>query len=249
MPITQPPTVLKLLAHDVRWSLVQALSVSDYRVQELEEQLDTPMNLISYHLKLLREAGIVAMHKSEADGRDVYYSLEINSLKGLLETAEQALYPVLQVEGKSYSEVHASSPISVLFVCTHNSARSQMAEALLREMGGGKFAAFSAGSEPSSVHGDAIKAMQAMSIDIRGQQSKHWNVFEGQKFDYVISVCDRAREICPVFPGGQAIHWSFPDPIAIEDTTIRKAAFEQTAAQLQMRINNFMDALHLWDAA
>ncbi len=249
MPITRPPDVLKLLAHDVRWSLVQALNPSDYRVQELVEQLNTPMNLISYHLKLLREAGVVAMRKSEADGRDVYYSLDHDMLQHLFDAAGHALSPALKLEDKRYTDTNPSSPIRVLFVCTHNSARSQMAEALLREISGGKVAAFSAGSEPGSIHPDAIKVMQAMNIDIRVQQSKHWNVFAGQKFDYVMSVCDRAREICPVFPGGQAIHWSFPDPVTIEDAPARKAAFEQTARQLRMRIEHFLDALHLRDAA
>ncbi len=249
MPIRQPPNILKLLAHDVRWSLVQALNVSDYRVHELVQQLDAPMNLISYHLKLLRESGLVAMHKSEADGRDVYYSLEIDALKRLLEEAEQALNPVIKLENKSYKGSNESSPIRVLFVCTHNSARSQIAEAMLRTMSGGKFLAFSAGSEPSGVHPDAIRAMQAINIDIRNQQSKHWSVFEGQTFDYVISVCDRVREVCPVFPGGQSIHWSFPDPVAITDEIVREAAFTQLPWRILTRIEHFITALYQGDAA
>lgn len=246
MALTQPPDVLKLLAHDVRWSLVQSLNGSDYRVQELVKQLDAPMNLISYHLKLLREAGIVAMHKSEADRRDIYYSLEINRLKSLFQEAEQALN--LLNEGKRYNASKAS-PIRVLFVCTHNSARSQMAEALLRELSGGEIAVFSAGGEPSSIHPDAIAAMRAINIDIAKQQPKDWTVFAGQHFDYVISVCDRAREVCPVFPGSQIIHWSFPDPAAIANSEQRKAVFEQTAAALKQRVQYFLDGLRQQNAA
>ncbi len=249
MALVQPPEILKLLAHDMRWSLVQALNVSDYRVQELVEQLNTPMNLVSYHLKLLREAGVVTMHKSEADGRDVYYSLEIYALEDLLEKAEQAVHPALNPEGKNYRAADESLPIRVLFICTHNSARSQIAEAMLRKMSDGKFVAFSAGSEPSGVHPDAIKAMDAININIRDQQSKHWSVFDGQYFDYVISVCDRAREVCPIFPGGQNIHWSFPDPVAIPDAISRDAAFTQLPWRILTRIEHFIAALYQGDAA
>ncbi len=243
MPITQPPDVLKLLAHDVRWSLIQALRLSDYRVHELVEQLETPMNLISYHLKLMREAGIVMMHKSEADGRDVYYSLEHDALRHMFEAAGGSLYPAHQAEDYTRGGLKALSPLRVLFVCTHNSARSQMAEALLRESSSDAIAAFSAGSHPSDIHPDAIRTMQMMKIDIHTQKAKHWNLFSGQSFDYVITVCDRAREICPVFPNGQIMHWSFPDPAAVQDVNARQAAFEQTAAGLKARIRLLLDVI------
>lgn len=242
MALTQPPDVLKLLAHDVRWSLVQALNVSDYRVHELVEQLDAPMNLLSYHLKLLREGGFVTMHKSEADGRDVYYSLETAALHSALAAVGQSLIP-------SIPNNRASEPTRVLFVCTHNSARSQMAEALLRSIGGEKFAVFSAGSEPSTVHPEAVKAMQALNIDIRNQQAKHWSMFAGQQFDYVISVCDRARESCPVFPNGLAFHWSFPDPAAIPDAVLREVTFNQMASRIATRVEHFVAALRRQAAA
>ncbi len=101
----------------------------------------------------------------------------------------------------------------VLFLCTHNSARSQMAEGLLRAIGGDKFAAFSAGTEATHVRPLAIKAMAEQGIDINGQYSKVLTEYLSQPFDYVITVCDAANESCPIFPGAtNRLHWSFPDP-------------------------------------
>ena len=100
-----------------------------------------------------------------------------------------------------------------LFLCTHNSARSQMAEGLLRALGGDRFEAFSAGTEATHVRPLAIRAMQELGIDISGQQSKMLERYLDQPFDAVITVCDQANEACPVFFGAkQRLHWSFPDP-------------------------------------
>src|SRR5256714_3918552 len=105
----------------------------------------------------------------------------------------------------------------VLILCTGNSARSQMAEGLLRELGGGRFEIFSAGTHPSRVRREAVEAMREVGIDIGGQRSKSVDEFAGREFDYVITVCDNAREECPVFPGRvKRIHWSFDDPAAAE---------------------------------
>lgn len=105
----------------------------------------------------------------------------------------------------------------VLFLCTHNSARSQMAEALLRSLGGDRFEAFSAGTEASHVRPLAIRAMAELGIDISGQQSKTLDRFLNEPFDAVITVCDQANEACPVFFGArERLHWSFPDPSTAE---------------------------------
>ena len=102
---------------------------------------------------------------------------------------------------------------SVLFLCTHNSARSQMAEGLLRHLGGGRFAAYSAGTEATHVRPLAIRAMAELGIDIAGQESKTLDRYLGQPFDAVITVCDDANETCPIFPGaGRRLHWSLEDP-------------------------------------
>lgn len=101
----------------------------------------------------------------------------------------------------------------VLFICTHNSARSQMAEGLLRHLGGERFEAFSAGTEATHVRHLAIKAMAELGIDISGQTSKTLQRYLHEPFDEVITVCDTAAETCPVFPGAaHRRHWSFPDP-------------------------------------
>ena len=101
----------------------------------------------------------------------------------------------------------------VLILCTGNSCRSQMAEGVLRHYGSGKFEVFSAGTKPSTVNTLAIKVMNEIGIDISGHRSKHVDEFLGQKIDYVISVCDNAKESCPIFPGGTVrLHWPFPDP-------------------------------------
>ncbi len=107
----------------------------------------------------------------------------------------------------------------VLFLCTHNSARSQMAEGLLRKSGGDQFEVFSAGTEATRVHPLAIEAMRELGVDISKQRSKTLDEYVGQDFDYVVTVCDRANESCPIFPGDpERIHWSFEDPSLAKGT-------------------------------
>ena len=107
----------------------------------------------------------------------------------------------------------------VLFLCTHNSARSQMAEGLLRKLGGDQFEAFSAGTEATYVRPLAIRAMADLGIDISGQDSKTLDRYLNERFDAVITVCDQANEVCPVFFGArERLHWSFPDPSRAEGT-------------------------------
>ena len=101
----------------------------------------------------------------------------------------------------------------VLFLCTHNSARSQMAEGLLRHLAGDRFEAMSAGTEATPVRPEAIVAMAELGVDISGQESKTLERYLGEPFDYVVTVCDAANEACPVFPGAKSrLHWSFRDP-------------------------------------
>lgn len=241
--LTQPPEFIRLLAHDLRWQLLKALTRGDQRVQELVALVAQPMNLVSYHLKKLRDDGVVNMRRSEADGRDVYYSLDMGRLHHLFQAAGSALHPGLGGTALLPSS-DAIPSARVLFVCTHNSARSQMAEALMRHTAGDQFQVYSGGSHPTHIHPDAIRSMDALGIDIRGQQSKDLSQFEGQTFDTVITVCDRAREICPVFPGeAEQIHWGFPDPARIENAANRRRAFDHIAQQLTTRIDYFLASL------
>jgi arsenate reductase len=112
----------------------------------------------------------------------------------------------------------AGSLPRVLFLCVHNSARSQMAEGLLRTIAGGRFEAFSAGAQATEVRPLAIRAMAEVGIDISGQRSKTVEEFDGQAFEWVVTVCDDAKEACPYFPGERQLHWSFDDPSAVEGT-------------------------------
>lgn len=104
----------------------------------------------------------------------------------------------------------------VLFLCTHNSARSQMAEGMLGHLAGGGFESFSAGTEATHVRPEAIEAMREVGVDISGQRSETLDRYLGEPFDYVVTVCDDANEACPVFPGAKRrLHWSLPDPSAV----------------------------------
>jgi protein-tyrosine-phosphatase/DNA-binding transcriptional ArsR family regulator len=233
------PVVFQLAGHPLRWRLLSELAASDRRVRELIDALEESQPLVSYHLRQLREGGLVTARRSSFDGRDSYYSLDLDRYGQLLVDAGVALHPALQVTAQG------SAPLSrrrrrprVLFLCTGNSARSQIAEALLRERSGGSVEAVSAGSKPKPLHANAVAAMRARGIDIASQQSKHLDVFVRQRFDYVITLCDRVREVCPEFPGApQTIHWSIPDPAAepgSDDETY--PAFERTATELETRI-------------
>jgi arsenate reductase len=126
----------------------------------------------------------------------------------------------------------------VLFLCTHNSARSQMAQGLLQAWGNGKFEAHSAGVEATEVRPLAIRAMAEIGIDVSGQTSKRLDVYDGQAFDVAITVCDEAREACPFFPGARRqLHWSFDDPsAAIGTEEERLAVFRRVRDEIGARI-------------
>ena len=130
----------------------------------------------------------------------------------------------------------------VLFVCTHNSARSQMAEGYLRHLRGDAFEAVSAGTEPGALNPLAVEVMAEDGIDISGQRAKSVDDFVQQQFDYVITVCDDAREACPFFPGAaRRLHWSFPDPSAAGGTREeRLAVFRQVRDGIRARVKELL---------
>lgn len=237
---TQPSDFMKLLCHDLRWKILRSLAISDLRVQEMVEYFHQPQNLISYHLQKLRAKGLVSERRSLADAREIYYSLNVERLRSLYFSSGEALHPAIESSqlGEVDDRVDQIPPLRVLFLCTHNSARSQMAEGLLRTRSRGHIEVHSAGNEPSRVHPLAVRAMKDLGIDISKQYSKSLMEFLDQEFDYVITVCDKARESCPIFPGNpQRIHWSIPDPSAVEgDEEVRYQAFRDTALQLSTRI-------------
>lgn len=132
--------------------------------------------------------------------------------------------------------------IRVIFVCTGNSARSQMAEALLRHDAGDRFDVVSAGVSPRTVHPLTIAALAAVGIDIGEAKSKPVGQFLGRRFDYVITLCDRARATCPVFPGGsELLHWGLDDPTEVEGSdAVRRAAFDRTLKEISGRLHAFV---------
>lgn len=130
----------------------------------------------------------------------------------------------------------------VLFLCTGNSARSQMAEGWLRHLSGDRFEVFSAGTHPVGVNPLAVKVMSEVGIDLRGHRSKSVKDFEGQRFDAVITVCDRAKEACPIWPGAiRMLHWNFEDPAsAVGSDSEREAAFRNIRDQIAIHIRTFL---------
>jgi protein-tyrosine-phosphatase len=237
---TPLPGFLKALAHEVRWKILVALAHSDYTVAELCRFLNQPQNAVSYHLRKLREHQMVSERRSSADSRDFYYSLDQDTFRTQYLAAAEILYPGLCEAETGPREVELllpPAPLRVLFLCTHNSARSQMAEGLLRHLSQGTVDVCSAGSHPTRLRPSAVRAMAELGIDISQQRSKPVEAFGDQSFQYIVTVCDHMREVCPSFVGDpDLIHWSLPDPVEAEGTgEERYWAFEQTAQTLLTR--------------
>ena len=215
---------------------------SDRTVRELMELVDEPQSLVSYHLRLLREGGLVTGRRSSADRRDSYYAIDLAACREALQSAGGALHPSLRGAPAAPDCSRARGPHrqqQVLFLCTGNSARSQIAEALLERMSSGAVRAASAGSHPKPLHPNAIRVLRTYGIDISARRSKHVDEFRSERFDTVITLCDRVREVCPEFPSRpELVHWSVPDP-ALEGSTDRASypAFERTATELETRIS------------
>jgi len=228
-----PPVFLRLAGHPLRWRLLSELARSDRQVRELCGLVGQPQNLVSYHLARLRAGQLVRMRRSSADARDAYYILNLERCGELLGTVGGLLHPGLQlVPPRVETHDAVAQHMQVLFLCTGNSSRSQMAEALLQHLSGGTVDACSAGSHPKTLHPLAVRVMRKRGIDIRGRRTKHIDEFATRQFDFVISLCDRVREVCPEFPGHpHTIHWSMADP-ALEGGS----AFERTAIELDTRI-------------
>lgn len=241
-----PPRFLQLAGHPLRWRLLSELARSDRRVGELCELAQQRQNLVSYHLRQLRDGGLVSARRSLADGRDTYYVLDLARCGELLAGAGGALHPGLSpAVGSPPRDDPVAADARALFLCTGNSARSQMAEALAEQLSAGAVRATSAGSHPKPLHPNAVRVMRARGIDLAGRRSKPLTEFTGERFDYVISLCDRVREVCPKFPGTpQAIHWSLRDPAGepgSDEETL--PAFERTAAELHTRIGYLVAAI------
>jgi protein-tyrosine-phosphatase/DNA-binding transcriptional ArsR family regulator len=242
--VADPPAFVRLAAHPVRWRLLCELAQSDYRVRELGTLVDQPQNLVSYHLRLLREGGLVRVTRSSFDGRDSYYHLDLDRCATALAESGTALHPALKPEFRS--DATASVPrVAVLFVCTGNSARSPIAEALLRRHTGDAATVTSAGSAPRpELHPHTVEVLrEQFGIDVSGRRPRHLDAVTGMAFDRVITLCDKAREVCPDFGHGtRPAHWSIPEPAD-------RAAFGRTAAEIDTRVRHLLPVLAATDRA
>src|SRR3954466_7439005 len=247
--VTAPPTFVRLAAHPLRWRLLAELADSDCRVRELVARVDQPQNLVSYHLRLLRDGGLVTATRSSFDGRDSYYHLDLDRCADELTASGAALHPVLhRAAAPPIPPAHQlrTGNLAVLFVSTGNSARSAIAEALLRHHTAGAVAATSAGTRPKpSLHPHTIRVLrERFGIDIGSQQPRHLDDLAGRAFDHVITLCDKAREACSEFPDHPwQAHWSVPDPAVAEGDDAGYPAFERTAADIDTRIRHLLPVL------
>lgn len=250
--VTAPPVFVRLVAHPLRWRLLTTLADSDYRVRELVTEVGEPQSLVSYHLGLLRKGGLVTATRSTFDGRDSYYHLDLDRCADGLAEAGAALHPALRggaappVPPCDRPRLRSRRP-AVLFVCTGNSARSPIAEALLRHRAADSVTVASAGTRPrSGLHPTAVRILtDQFGIDITGRQPQHLDTLAGRRFDQVITLCDRAREACPGFSHDpQRIHWSIPDPAAASHTEQESyRAFQHIAADIATRIRHLLPVL------
>ncbi len=232
------PEGLRLIADETRWRLITALRRSDYQVGELTSLLRLPQNLVSYHLSALRQGGLVQAHRSDADGRVLYYGLDLDALRATF--AE--LGALLQVP--SALPLPALPPRTVFFLCTANSARSQMAEAWLRYLSNGRLTARSAGTSPRPIHPLTTRVMAEAGIDIGYQVAKGLGALVDMRPDLIVTVCDIAREECARW--GDAVpqlHWSIPDPAALDDPDQQLAAFRSVRDALRTRVEGLLALL------
>jgi protein-tyrosine-phosphatase/DNA-binding transcriptional ArsR family regulator len=235
----RPPAFVRLAGHPLRWQLLTELARGDYRVRELVTLLGQPQNLVSYHLRLLRDGGLVTATRSSFDGRDSYYHLDLDRCADALAATGAALHPALRPQTAPPATFPGRGRIAVLFVCTGNSARSPIAEALLRHHTDGRVHAASAGTHPKDqLHTDTARVLrETFDIDIAGQRPRHLDTVARRRFDHVITLCDKAREACPEFDHHpRRAHWSIPDPAGYR-------RFRHTATEIDTRIRHLLPVL------
>jgi protein-tyrosine-phosphatase/DNA-binding transcriptional ArsR family regulator len=242
------PSLVRLAGHPVRWHLLAELTAGDFRVRELTALVGRPQNLVSYHLRQLRGGGLVTSRRSSFDGRDTYYHLDLDRCAHALITTGMALHPALSLRLRPPAIPGGGSRRPrVLFACTGNSARSPIAEALLRHRAEGQVEVVSAGSRPKQrIHPHAVRALRdRFGIDISHQVPRHLDTVADQPFDHVITLCDKVREVCPDFGDHpRFVHWSIPDPAATGDAdNDGYPAFIRIAAQIDTRIQHLMTVL------
>lgn len=237
-PTSALPEGLKLIADETRWRLLAELRRGDLQVGELTERLGLPQNLVSYHLSALRQGGLVQVHRSDADGRVLYYGLDLAALKATyVEVGALLQVPTEQA-------LPALPATTVVFLCTANSARSQMAEAWLRYLSNGRVTARSAGTCPRPIHPLTVMAMAEVGVDVGYQAAKALDALDGLRPDLIVTVCDIAREACARWGSDvPQLHWSIPDPAAEPDPAGQIATFRSVRDTLRTRVEGLLALL------
>jgi len=244
MSAAASPPVLGVLAHDLRWAIVGLLVPGDLRTGEIVARTGQAPSLVSYHLARLRDAGLVSVRRSAADGRDSYHALDLDAIGQAVGDMAAQIHPSL-LAGAAGRPTPASGPaagsgVRVLFICSGNSARSPMAAGWLNHLGGGRVTARSAGVSPGPLHPLAVAAMAEHGVDISSHRPTHLSDVADDRFTRVITLCDRARENCDE-PPGPAVHWSIPNPAQAHPPDLD--AFRATARELQTRIRYLLPAV------
>ena len=199
-----PPAFVRLAAHPLRWQLLTALADERLPGPRAGGRVDQPQNLVSYHLRLLRDGGLVTATRSSFDGRDSYYHLDLDRCASALADSGAALHPALRRTRRPPVlpvDRGGRHVVAVLFVCTGNSARSPIAEALLRHRSAGHVDGDQRRHPAQAhLHPNAVRVLRdEFGIDISDQRPQHLDTVAGRRFDHVITLCDRAREACPDF--------------------------------------------------
>ncbi len=227
---------MRMASHPLRWALLRELAAGDHRVRELAAAVDEPQNLVSYHLRLLRSAGLIGARRSAFDGRDTYYHLDVRRCGRAFAESAAALHPALA------PAVTTKPSGSVLFLCTGNSARSPIAEALLSQKAGGRVRACSAGSHPKpELHRNTVRVLREMyGIDLAGRRPQSLAAVSRRRFNHVITLCDKVREYAQGNGLTTTMHWSLPDPAAAGG---RYPEFRSLTTELDQRIELLLPVL------
>jgi ArsR family transcriptional regulator len=207
-------------------------------VGELVTQTGLPQNLVSYHLGVLRQAGLVQQHRSDADGRATYYGVNLAELAARYRQIGADLSIPARI---TPTDLPAHT---VVFLCRANSARSQIAEGWLRTLTGGRITVRSGGTQPAQLHPLATQVMTEAGVDIGHQQAKSIDTLANLVPDVIVTVCDIAREECALWPEvGDHLHWSIPDPVVIADADARLVAFRAVRDELRWRVEGLIGLL------
>jgi protein-tyrosine-phosphatase/DNA-binding transcriptional ArsR family regulator len=238
--VPKVPDFVLAAGHPIRWAILYELARSDRQVSELATVIGAGQSLVSYHLGRLRESGLVIGRRSAEDGRRTYYRTDLEQCSRLIEASGRALHPGIGSRPFNERALGGQRQLRVLFLCTGNSARSQMAEAFMSREGDGSWECESAGDTPRQIHQNAIHAMARAGLDITGQRSKPISEVSSRRFDHVVTLCDRVRSHVPEFPGARSSHWSVPDPVDDgRPDTETLPAFESVAEEIRRRVALF----------